>query len=119
MGASRSDGGRRSGSRRGRARHSVLKRDSGAGWVLDSAALHRRRIPARVLFALPRLSEILPALGARPISQSEIRQFAPRRLRSMTIVAVSGLMREARIAGGPGVRSVVGGGDSTALRRKL
>jgi adenosylhomocysteine nucleosidase len=37
----------------------------------------------------------------------------------MTIVAVSGLMREARMAGGPGVRSVVGGGDSTALRRKL
>jgi hopanoid-associated phosphorylase len=37
----------------------------------------------------------------------------------MTIVAVSGLMREARLVGGPDVRTVVGAGDSAALRRKL
>ena len=37
----------------------------------------------------------------------------------MTIVAVSGLMREARMVGGSGVRTVVGAGDAAALRRKL
>ena len=37
----------------------------------------------------------------------------------MTIIAVSGLLREARIAAGPGIRTLVGGGNAPLLRRKL
>ena len=37
----------------------------------------------------------------------------------MTIIAVSGLLREARIAAGPGIGTVVGGGNADLLRRKL
>jgi adenosylhomocysteine nucleosidase len=37
----------------------------------------------------------------------------------MTIIAVSGLMREARIASGPGVRTLAGGTDAALLRQKL
>jgi hopanoid-associated phosphorylase len=35
------------------------------------------------------------------------------------IIAVSGLLREARIAAGPGIRTLVGGGNTPLLRRKL
>ncbi len=44
--------------------------------LLERGALHRDRFPARVLSALPRLSEILPALGAGALPQSEKRQCA-------------------------------------------
>jgi hopanoid-associated phosphorylase len=37
----------------------------------------------------------------------------------VTIIAVSGLMREARIAAGPGIRTLVGGGNAQLLRGKL
>ena len=37
----------------------------------------------------------------------------------MTIIAVSGLLREARIAAGPGIRTLVGGGNAPLLRRTL
>lgn len=37
----------------------------------------------------------------------------------MTIIAVSGLMREARIAAGPGIRTMVGGGNAQLLRGRL
>jgi len=37
----------------------------------------------------------------------------------MTILAVCGLKKEAKIAGGPGVIAVVGGGDAKALGEKL
>jgi len=37
----------------------------------------------------------------------------------MTIIAVSGLMREARISAGPGIRTVVGGSNAQLLRGKL
>ena len=37
----------------------------------------------------------------------------------MTIIAVSGLMREARIAAGPGIRTLTGGGNADLLREKL
>src|SRR5665213_3927544 len=37
----------------------------------------------------------------------------------MTILAVTGLKREAEIAGGPGVVAVAGGGDAAGLAAKL
>jgi adenosylhomocysteine nucleosidase len=37
----------------------------------------------------------------------------------MTIIAVCGLMREARIASGPGVRTLTGGTNAVLLRQKL
>ncbi len=37
----------------------------------------------------------------------------------MTILAVTGLKREAQIAGGPGVVAVAGGGDAAGLAKKL
>ncbi len=37
----------------------------------------------------------------------------------MTILAVTGLKREAKIAGGPGVVAVAGGGDARSLAAKL
>ena len=43
---------------------------------LERAALHRDGFPARVLSALPRLCEILPALGAGALPQSQERQCA-------------------------------------------
>ena len=44
--------------------------------LLEGGALHRDRLPARVLSALPRLPEILPALGAGALPQLEARQCA-------------------------------------------
>ena len=54
------------------ARHARRRR------LLERAALHRDRFPARVLSALPRLFEILPALGAGALPQSQERQHARR-----------------------------------------
>ena len=44
--------------------------------LLERAALHRDRFPARVLSALPRLFEILPAVGDGALPQSQARQYA-------------------------------------------
>ncbi len=51
-----------------------LARTQGADGLLGRGALHRDRFPARVLSALPRLREILPALGAGALPQPEERQ---------------------------------------------
>ena len=51
-----------------------LADDAGRRRLLGRAALHRDGFPARVLSALPRLFEILPALGAGALPQSENRQ---------------------------------------------
>ena len=45
--------------------------------LVGPAALHRRRFPARVLSALSRLSEILPAVGAGALPQPQNQQHAP------------------------------------------
>src|SRR5262245_28380696 len=86
---------------------------------MGSGSLRRRRFSARVLSALSWLSQILSALGTRALPESEIGQFAPRRLRTVTILAVTGLLREARIVALPGVTPVVGGADPAQLREKL
>ena len=71
--------------------------------------------PAGLLSALPRLWEILPALGHGPLPQSDQGQYPRRAVRAVSagpgfILTVSGLAREAAIAAGPGVRALAAGG---------
>src|SRR6201996_100431 len=86
---------------------------------LEPAALYRRRLSAGVLSQLSRLSEILPALGAGARPQPQAGQFRQGRGWALTILAVTGLKREAEIVGGPGVVAVTGGGDAISLQQKL
>ena len=58
------------------ARHRLSHGAARRRRFLERAALHRDRFPARVLSALPRLCEILPALGAGALPQSQERQCA-------------------------------------------
>ena len=51
--------------------------------LLERAALYRDRFPARVLSALPRLFEILPALGHGALPQSQARQRQARGVRDV------------------------------------
>ena len=90
-----------------------LRRHPGRGRPVAAGRLHRRRLPARLLPALPRLPGLLPAVGARPLSQPAPRQQPARRLRHVMILAVTGLQRERRILAGPGVEVVAG----AAIRR--
>src|SRR5204862_8244567 len=101
------------------ARCPLLDGNADTGRVVAAERTYGWRFPARVLSALSRLSEILPALGLGPLPQFEGRKFAPRGVRPVTIIAVSGLMREALIAAGPGIRTLVGAGNAVLLRRKL
>ena len=61
-----------------------LLRTQGAGRLLGGGALHRDRFPARVLSALPRLRQVLPALGAGALPQHhaaalrQVRHVTPR-----------------------------------------
>ena len=76
LGAARPDGHRRRRSSGGGARHRLSHRAARRRRFLERAALHRDGFPARVLSALPRLCEILPALGAGALPQSQERQCA-------------------------------------------
>ncbi len=58
----------------GRARHCVPAQDPGRGRLLARGALHGDGLSARLLPALSRLSEVLPALGPGPLPQPEKRQ---------------------------------------------
>ena len=87
--------------------------------AVGTGALHRRRFSARLLSQLSRLSEILPALGAGALPQSQRRQFAAGGVWAVTILAVTGLTREAEIAGTGGVVAVAGGGDAVRIGAKL
>ena len=76
VGGARPDGRRRDRSSRRRARHQISGRYARRRRLLGRAALHRDRFPARVLSALPRLFEVLPAVGAwraTAISSAAIR----------------------------------------------
>ena len=74
--------GRRRGRPCGRgARHRLPVAHARRGRRLAGGALHRDRLPARLLPALSRLSEVLPALGSGALPQPHARQ-QPRRRRS-------------------------------------
>ena len=51
-----------------------LREHQGAGRVLARGAVHRHRVPARLLPSLPRLPEVLPALGDGAVPQFTRRQ---------------------------------------------
>ena len=51
-----------------------LQADAGRARPVGRGALHRHRLPARLLSALPRLCEILPAVGAGALPQPAARQ---------------------------------------------
>ena len=63
LGAARPDGGRRGGERGGGARHRLPRAHARAGRHLGRAALHRNRLPAGVLSALPWLCEVSSRCG--------------------------------------------------------
>ena len=101
-----------------------LLQKPGRGRVLGRALFHRDRFPARLLSPLSRLREILPALGACPLPQSEIRQYHLSSGRDVSaasehrgfVIAVCGLRAEARIAArSADARAVAGGGDAGRL----
>ena len=76
LGAARPDGGRRGRPSGGRARHRLSDRQPGQRRQLGRAVVHRGRLPARLLPALPRLPRVFPALGAGPLPPAVARQLA-------------------------------------------
>ena len=84
LGPARPDGGRADRRSRGPARHRLPRADPGRGRLLERAALHGDRIPARVLLALSRLPPLLPAMGAGALPQHARHQQRRRRLRHVT-----------------------------------
>ena len=67
-----------------------LMHTQGAGRLLGRGALHRDRFPARVLSALPRLPEVLPALGDGALSQPDVAQRPHRHVRDVGALALFG-----------------------------
>ncbi len=66
------------GARRGRrARRGLPRRDAVARRPVGGAALHRHRLPARLHAQVPPLSQLLAALGARPLPPRARRNAAP------------------------------------------
>ena len=61
-----------------------LSRDARQRRLLERAALHRDRLPARVLSALSRLREVLPAVGAGALPQPQQCQRARGGIRDVT-----------------------------------
>ncbi len=80
---------------------------------LGRGELYRRRLPARLLSALSRLPGILPALGPGAVPQPLPKQQpdGPSQLRVVTVVAVTGLRAEARLARGAGFAVICAGGN--------
>ena len=71
LGTARADGHRRRRSPGGRARPRLSHAQPKRRRPMGGGALYRDRLPARVLFALPRLCQIFPAVGARALPQFE------------------------------------------------
>ncbi len=123
LGGDRPDGGRRGRPPRGRARRRLPARQPDGGRLLARGAVHRHRLPARLLPALPRLPEVLPAVGAGALPQPQALELAHRHGGHVTdvprglppVLLVAGLVAEARIAAGPGAVAVAGGGDAARL----
>ena len=112
-------------------RHTDRKR------AVGRAALHGDGLSARVLSALSRLFEVLPALGAGAVPEFEKHQQQGGRGRNVILGAgrlprpwwnsidprpvliVTGLVQEARIAAGPGMTVICSSSDPQQLRALL
>ena len=90
LGGAWPDGRGRARSSGGGARRQISCRHARQRRLLERAALHRDWFPARVLSALPRLFEVLPALGHGTLPQSQARQ-RPARCRRDVISPISRL----------------------------
>src|SRR6266567_5072468 len=78
MGAARAHRGRRGRAPGRRARDFPSAAHARPGGFLGGGALYRHRIPAGVLSALPRLRQVLPAVGAGALSQPATGEFFGR-----------------------------------------
>ena len=64
-------------------RNSLFAEHARPRWAVAAGSLYRRRLPARVLSALPRLPEIFSALGAGALPQFDEGEFTPCRPRAV------------------------------------
>src|SRR5262249_36882117 len=110
------------------ARHRLSSARARCRRILGRGAFHRDRLSARLLSALPRLRETLPAMGTRPLSQFEGVQHHVGSGRDVSrqeqglgfVLAAAGLRAEARVAARvPQVRAVAGGGDGRRLEQVI
>src|ERR1700676_1709837 len=136
MGLAWIDGGGRGRAPRGRAWRAVPNRHTDRKRTLGRAALHRNRLSSGVLSALSWLSEVLSAVGAGAVSESQEHKQQGGRGRNVNLGAgkdaiagnlidprpvliVTGLVQEARIAAGPGMTVVCSSSDPQQLRALL
>ena len=117
VGAAGADGRRADGRPRRGARRRVAAGAAGRRRAVAAGALHGRRLPARLLPALPRLSQVLPAVGGGALPQPAPRQHARGGVGDVTLLVVTGLLAEAGIAAGQGVVTLAGGGAADLDRR--
>src|SRR5437588_7418147 len=115
MGAARTHRRRRAAKPGSRQRDRLSAAPSASRRTVARIAIHCDGVPTRVLPALSRLSEILPALGASALRQSRSIRSSSCSFGHVSVIAVTGLAVEARIAAGPGVRTIVGGGNAKQL----
>src|SRR5207244_6889805 len=116
VGAAGAYGGRRAAQSRCCTRHRLPVAQPGIRRLLERAAIHRDGLPASFLPPLPWLPKVFPRLGACSLPQSDPVPRSPLAFRNVSIgpsapypvVAVTGLVMEARIASGPGVRAIAG-----------
>src|ERR1700676_3638163 len=136
MGLAWIDGGGRGRASRGRAWRAVPNRHTDRKRTVGRAALHRNRLSSGVLSALSWLFEVLSALGAGAVSESQEHQRQGGRGRNVSlgagddtsavsridprpILIVTGLVQEARIAAGPGMTVICSSSDPQQLRALL
>src|SRR5262249_29712580 len=126
-GATGTNGSTRGAQPSGRSRRRLSASKPAFRRLLERTGVHCHWLPSRLLFALSRLPQILPAVGARSLllpdaderARAAIRHVSVEAETKAAVVAVTGLAKEARIAGGPGVRAVAGGGDARRLAQAL
>jgi adenosylhomocysteine nucleosidase len=85
-------------------------------------AIYRNWVSASVLPALSWLFEVLPSLGDNTFQEPETRQSQRQRAGDMnpsTVLVVTGLVAEARIAAGADIHVVTGGCDGAHLKAQL
>ncbi len=75
-----------------------LRRTQRAGWRVGRGTLHRGRLPARVLPALPRLPAVLPAAGAGALPQPAVAQ---QHAGDRRVLTPGGALRASGNAGAP------------------
>src|SRR5262249_30229260 len=86
---------------------------------MEGGVSYRRRFPAGLLSSLPRLFQIFPSLGDRPISQPQALEHEARDGRHVRLLIATGLKVEAKLMTDTEVTVIAGGGDCVRLEREL